>query len=405
MAAHLILNSGLGDEITTLLLRLELDDIQQLESRAKGKEPEGSPSDLWAALDDYKREIATHLRRESDRAMALSISRAVRLDTGVIDSHLAEEERATQDRAYALTLLDPGAGAPAAAEGASSTALVVSGAPRCDCVVCGATSAPEGGIRSPCNHDYCRDCLVRLFDLSLRDESLFPPRCCGSIIPLDISRKYIGPELAGRFLARKIEMETPDRTYCHDPRCSRFIPPDFIRMEVGTCVSCAKGTCVVCKAASHQGDCPDDPRTKQLLDLAQEKGWRQCRTCKAMVELAYGCFHMTCVCRAQFCYLCGETWKTCRCAQWDEGRLVARAEAIVGRAPRAHLIAPAQRERLVAAQVQNQRQNHNCRNHIWRRATGAFNCDQCGQHLREYIFECQQCQVVACRRCRLNRLG
>ncbi|KAL8404866.1 hypothetical protein RB594_009664 [Gaeumannomyces avenae] len=328
MAAYLILNSDLEDETIALLLQQELDDIQQLVSLAKGKEPEGSPSDLQAALDDYRREIATHLERRSDRAMALSISQAIRLDTGVIVQRLAEEEQVTQDRAYALSLRDPSAepqppppppsqppAAGASTSTSTSTALVVrKEAPSINCVVCHTTSAPDGGLRSPCSHDYCRDCLVRLFEASLRDDDLFPPGCCGSDIPLEASRKYIGPELAGRFTAKALEMGTPNRTYCHDPQCSRFIPPLFVEMEVGTCVSCYKRTCAVCKAAAHEGkECPKDPRTKQLLDLARKKGWRRCRTCGAMVEKVWGCYHMTCTCKAQFCYQCGAEWGTCEC--------------------------------------------------------------------------------------------
>ena len=45
-----------------------------------------------------------------------------------------------------------------------------------------------------------------------------------------------------------------------------------------------------------------------------------------MIELNIGCFHMTCRCRTEFCYLCRARWKTCPCRQWDEERLLAAAE-------------------------------------------------------------------------------
>lgn len=45
-----------------------------------------------------------------------------------------------------------------------------------------------------------------------------------------------------------------------------------------------------------------------------------------MIELTTGCFHMTCRCKTQFCYLCSSPWKTCQCPRWDEQRLVTRAE-------------------------------------------------------------------------------
>ncbi|KAI1325696.1 hypothetical protein F5Y16DRAFT_257327 [Xylariaceae sp. FL0255] len=40
-------------------------------------------------------------------------------------------------------------------------------------------------FRAPCNHEYCRQCLERLFKDAIVDESLFPPRCCRQTMPLD----------------------------------------------------------------------------------------------------------------------------------------------------------------------------------------------------------------------------
>jgi hypothetical protein len=50
-----------------------------------------------------------------------------------------------------------------------------------------------------------------------------------------------------------------------------------------------------------------------------------CCYCRFFVELEVGCFHMTCRCGYGFCYVCTAQWKTCRCRQWDEGRLVLQA--------------------------------------------------------------------------------
>lgn len=47
-----------------------------------------------------------------------------------------------------------------------------------------------------------------------------------------------------------------------------------------------------------------------------------------------GCYHMTCRCKTEFCYLCKATWKTCRCVQWDERRLFRVAEERVDARPR-----------------------------------------------------------------------
>lgn len=64
-----------------------------------------------------------------------------------------------------------------------------------------------------------------------------------------------------------------------------------------------------------------------LLGVAGERGWKPCPQCRALVELAHGCNHITCKCGAEWCYKCGALWKkppgqrramaTCR---WGRGR-------------------------------------------------------------------------------------
>ena len=39
-----------------------------------------------------------------------------------------------------------------------------------------------------------------------------------------------------------------------------------------------------------------------------------------MVELSLGCRHITCQCKAEFCYVCGAPWQTCSCTELDQAR-------------------------------------------------------------------------------------
>ena len=57
-----------------------------------------------------------------------------------------------------------------------------------------------------------------------------------------------------------------------------------------------------------------------MLDVAEREGWRRCYKCRSLVEKTSGCRHMTCTCKAQFCYTCGSKWKTCGCTEVDQAR-------------------------------------------------------------------------------------
>lgn len=161
------------------------------------------------------------------------------------------------------------------------------------CCTCGDDVPFYDAARAPCGHEYCRGCLRELFTLSLTDETLFPPRCCREPIPADKDRFFLTSKLLAEFQARKVEMETPDRTYCHVPECSKFIAPDNIEHQIGKCVTCNARTCSVCKAAAHVGDCPEDPATKVLEGIAAENGWKRCGGCRRMVDLMSGCNHIS----------------------------------------------------------------------------------------------------------------
>jgi hypothetical protein len=80
------------------------------------------------------------------------------------------------------------------------------------------------------------------------------------------------------------------------------------------------GTCTSCESMSHAGPCSREPdeATQQTLRLASEQGWQMCQECGRVVDLIPGgCNHMTCLCGYQFCYVCGERWRTCQCIRHD----------------------------------------------------------------------------------------
>lgn len=54
--------------------------------------------------------------------------------------------------------------------------------------------------------------------------------------------------------------------------------------------------------------------------------------------------------------------------------------------------------------VQNLRDNHECVHDSWQWVRGPHVCEECHHRLPKYIFECRQCELQACWRCRKNRL-
>ncbi|PQE21735.1 IBR finger domain-containing protein [Rutstroemia sp. NJR-2017a BBW] len=429
-----------ADEHTlALIIEIQRDDVNQYAS--KGKQREGEMSDEALAIQMQREELDRVAIFLSDRRMIRSISDAVQVDTPALIEVAAQEVVAIQDRELA-TELDGGAPMPSTSTsqtdqlqtlddvvftklqtlyaGRAELSIYAPTQGLCDggqaepssravsrkeqTEVCGACRDEVNTFelaRAPCGHVYCRTCLRGLFEAAMTDESLFPPRCCRQHISPEEHCILLTAEIIQRFDKKKIEFSTINRTYCCIPTCSSFIAPQYINSDIATCPDCSATTCAICKAA-HEGDCPNDVVLQRMLEVARENGWQRCHACRAVVELDHGCNHITCRCGAQFCYVCGERWRTCTCAQWHEDRLLARANQNVDREqlPAEQLGRNAQ----VAAQVEYLRENHECTHDRWDKVNGVHNCEACYEIKRVYIYRCRHCLIQACNACRRHRL-
>jgi hypothetical protein len=200
-----------------------------------------------------------------------------------------------------------------------------------NCVIC---QDPIRGvdIRAPCGDHYDLPCLIDLFRAATRDESLFPPRCCRARIPVSMVRSHLPGDLVDLLNEKEKEFGTLNRVYCANPTCSRFLGSTldgFWSTVTCTAPGCSTRTCRKCKQ-EVKGYIPHSCNTNEIdrdvLELAKSKNWARCPSCGQMIELLHGCYHMSCRCKTEFCYLCAARWKTCKCAQWDEDRLLATAE-------------------------------------------------------------------------------
>ncbi|KAK3310828.1 uncharacterized protein B0T15DRAFT_51304 [Chaetomium strumarium] len=168
----------------------------------------------------------------------------------------------------------------------------------------------------PCGHSYCRECLSVLVTQSLSEERKMPPRCCTQPIPSVTIKMVLPRDKQQQFLKAVVQYSTPweARIFCPNASCGEFIPrpskADPKHPFEVVCTHCKTRVCSMCKQAAHQvgQDCPADHESERVLEMGEKSGWRRCYKCRMLVELAQGCTHMTCRCKAQFCYICGAVW-------------------------------------------------------------------------------------------------
>ncbi|PGH23584.1 hypothetical protein AJ80_02364 [Polytolypa hystricis UAMH7299] len=439
------------DEI--LFLSLQLEEISVREGSSKGKYRADDPPDNELAISVFQADVLEKIGSWSDRKLAYSIARALETDERVITAINDSESQAQQDRRLALQLNgdDPGPEAPPAYteqdfhvspeeevfRRAFTTCDESNAADHDDeeeCIAgpsmtyaerqrqkalerfnmedecCTCVERFRGGeiIRLECGDVYCTGCLKDLFMRASKDQTLYPPRCCRRHIPLSVIVGEMSAEERETFESAVVEFSTEDRTYCSSPECGKFIPPTRIEADRAICGRCGSETCALCKRKFHIDDCPADPALQATLELSTRQGWQRCYRCRALLELTVGCNHMTCHCGAQFCYVCGEQWKHCHCARWQEERLVNRAEEIVDREAERDL-GGREREHRVQQMQDELRENHECEHPgrfqmIRGGRKSRFECEMCGGRHRNFILQCRRCHLEVCQDCRMHRV-
>ncbi|KAI9896167.1 hypothetical protein N3K66_008339 [Trichothecium roseum] len=459
--AHLM---HVPEDDANLILQLLEEDTEQIVQAAvgKGKRPENAITDAELAADVFVADLRAVSSYANDLRMAKSLQKAVKDDEQILLDSQLEERMAENDRELSMSMRNGDVDVPqrepekllkeedelidklsclyitgieeddaaSGSEPESDATLEVADQPESSswgasrpsgaasrrprkrkserryCEACGNRLHFALLAKTPCGHEYCRDCITQIFGTSMTDEAFFPPRCCTQPIPLEKNRLFLDPDLVPQYQKKALEFSTSNRVYCSNPDCAAFIPPVlYTGKSVVSCEHCMAETCVSCKKAAHKGDCAEDENLQKVLEMARESGWQRCQNCWGMVELSTGCFHMTCRCSYQFCYICGSKWKTCCCEQWDEGRLLDRAAEIDAR-DHGHGAQgdPARARNRIQNLAQNLRVNHECQHERWANRAGGRTCEECNDWMPIFIYECRQCRILACRRCRYHRL-
>lgn len=165
------------------------------------------------------------------------------------------------------------------------------------CSICTDEFAVSEVLNPPspnCDHIWCRGCIVTSFEAAAHSESSWPPRCCSERIAVEAVQHFLDPELRVRFEVKSLEWSTTDRTYCHELRCSTFIPRDTIEGRRATCTVCQLNTCSICKAEYHDDtDVCSALQDHRLREEALRNEWQQCPGCQRLIELTHGCNHIT----------------------------------------------------------------------------------------------------------------
>ncbi|XWS71331.1 hypothetical protein CRYUN_Cryun03dG0129100 [Craigia yunnanensis] len=202
-----------------------------------------------------------------------------------------------------------------------------------------------------CFHRYCCSCMKQHVEVKLLNGMVAscPHEGCNSEVTIDSCGKFLDPNLVEIMSNRKNEasIAVSEKVYCAFPRCSALMSKNEVLQYTKTvylgaeqsgarkCVKCHQFFCIYCKVPWHYDmTCYDYKRSNphqakedaMLNSLATKKLWRQCIKCKNMVELAEGCYHITCRCGYEFCYTCGAQWSnkkpTCSCPIWDERNII-----------------------------------------------------------------------------------
>lgn len=158
-----------------------------------------------------------------------------------------------------------------------------------ECVSCNEKFAvePSKGIRAPCKDFYCKECIVQLFDLSVKDDTLFPPRCHQQMIPLTTVKHFFTTGFQATFDRRLRERETQKRVYCPDGRCATFLGAEIPGRTRIPCPGCGIVVCLTCKKAheSYQACIIEDKEEEWLSKLMKDEKWQSCPKCHSLVEL------------------------------------------------------------------------------------------------------------------------
>ncbi|GJN87212.1 hypothetical protein Rhopal_000157-T1 [Rhodotorula paludigena] len=418
------MDDSLAPEDASLVAQLLMGDIAELSRQKEGYKRSASER---VAIELYRSELRGVLQSAQDDKLARSLARAGRTDSALLDKFAHEEQCARRDRDIAVRLykveqwrgreydvkdIEPHVPKPPEVRLDQPEPFVSSPpsspqavyqpsqrpqlkSPKVECIICTDSCPRQATVRVSCKekHSYCFRCLTALFIAATKDESLFPPSCDGTVIPLDLARPHLTSQELKLYKRKSLEFTCPNRLYCSNARCSAFLGPSQPLKSAIRCGECKSWTCVACKAPWHGqfGLCGASPDDEAAAALQRDFAYKRCPSCHRVVELESGCDHITCQCRYEFCFNCLAKWKTCACPVWDERRLIHEERRIAERQPVGGAAAPPAAAALpppppvVPRPLLNAAECDHAEAEIMQQP--GEQCQLCRNHLRDFILE------------------
>ncbi|CAG8710727.1 24651_t:CDS:10, partial [Gigaspora rosea] len=209
-----------------------------------------------------------------------------------------------------------------------------------------ATSSANLGIVLDCRHGFCLACMKNYLNSVLKDDVVdFPIKCPLRCIDVNIAERIIEKSLTKEdlenYYLKMTVSSIKNKIYCPNKKCSAMIDYDHDESQPTyslICPMCHESFCPLCRVSWHEDlTCEEyqalplherSPEDREVLNLARNERWQRCPKCNMLVQLETGCNHITCRCKAEFCYVCGSDWnremERCqkRCELWDETMLL-----------------------------------------------------------------------------------
>lgn len=177
---------------------------------------------------------------------------------------------------------------------------------------------------SICSHSFCCDCTTKHIGAKIQTNViniLCPQVNCKTPLDFNSCQKILPKKIIDKWdeLVCMSLIPVSQRIYCPFRDCLAMLVNDSGRTLIEVkCPACRRLFCATCSVAWHpEFSCEEfrrlngkrEKRGEQfVIELAKKNSWRKCPNCKVFVEKTEGCLHITCRCKFEFCYRCGEKW-------------------------------------------------------------------------------------------------